>query len=101
MAEDDAGAVIGFIAVWKPDAFIHHLFVAPDRLREGIGHALLQAAGWPRAALQLKCLVRNERALAFYRAHGFTDAGRGTSDEGEYVLLQSRQARSDNGDGGA
>jgi len=89
VAEDEAGAVTGFVSVWEPDAFIHHLFVAPERQREGIGHALLCAAGWPREPLRLKCLVRNERALAFYRAHGFAEAGRGSTDDGEYVLLES------------
>lgn len=92
VAEDDAGAATGFVSVWEPDAFIHHLYVSPGRQRQGIGRALLQAAGWPRLPLRLKCLARNEAALAFYRAHGFVETGTGTADDGDYLVLESQRA---------
>lgn len=79
--------VLGFIAVCLPDQFVHHLYVAPDRLRQGVGQALLQAARWRYPALHLKCLVRNRRALLFYRAMGFICLGQGTGIHGDYYWL--------------
>ncbi|WP_409422681.1 GNAT family N-acetyltransferase [Pseudaeromonas sp. ZJS20] len=83
----EGAEVLGFIAVCPPDQFVHHLYVAPDRLRQGIGRALLRAARWRYPALHLKCLVRNRRALLFYRAMGFTCLGQGTGAHGEYYWL--------------
>lgn len=83
--------IVGFVSVWEPERFVHHLYVAGTRLREGIGAALLRALpGWPAARYRLKCLVRNERALAFYRAHGFVEIDSGVSADGEYRLLGTR-----------
>ncbi|CAJ5759251.1 acetyltransferase [Burkholderia pseudomallei] len=85
--------IVGFVSVWEPERFVHHLYVAGTRLREGIGAALLRALpGWPAARYRLKCLVRNERALAFYRAHGFVEIDSGVSADGEYRLLGTREA---------
>ncbi len=85
--------IVGFVSVWEPERFVHHLYVAGTRLREGIGAALLRALpGWPAARYRLKCLVRNERALAFYRAHGFVEIDSGVSADGEYRQLGRREA---------
>lgn len=91
VAEDDAGSLTGFVSVWEPDSFVHHLYVAPDRHRQGIGQALLRAAGWPQRLLRLKCLAQNEAALAFYRAHAFIETGRGVAEDGEYLVLESHR----------
>lgn len=34
---------VGFAAIWETDSFVHHLFVHPAWLRQGIGQALLAA----------------------------------------------------------
>jgi GNAT superfamily N-acetyltransferase len=87
LAEAD-DQIAGFVSIWEPDDFIHHLFVHFRHMRQGIGRALLQALpGWPDRAYRLKCLSRNRTAIAFYRAHGFIETGRGVSDEGEYIVL--------------
>jgi GNAT superfamily N-acetyltransferase len=89
LAEFD-GLCVGFISVWAQDHFIHHLYIAENHARQGIGRALLAALpGWPGTCYRLKCLVRNAGALAFYDACGFTQIGAGTSEEGDYLLLQS------------
>lgn len=79
----------GFISWWPPENFVHNLFVDPAYARRGIGQALLseclQQIGRPAT---LKCVKLNEPALAFYRALGWSIAGEGTSDHGEYYLLQ-------------
>lgn len=80
----------GFVSVWEPDYFIHHLYV--DRLhhRRGIGRELLRALpGWPATRYRLKCLCANAPALAFYRASRFTEIGVGAPEDGEYRLLES------------
>ncbi|MBB3261857.1 GNAT superfamily N-acetyltransferase [Paraburkholderia bannensis] len=81
----------GFISIWRPDRFIHHLFVLPSRQRQGIGPALLRALpNWRVERYRLKCLTRNAAALAFYRAQGFTPIDAGVSEDGAYLLLESR-----------
>ncbi len=93
LAEDVDGAVIGFLSLWEPDHFIHHLFVSPDHLRQGIGSALL--ADLQRrlpVRFRLKCLVANRPALAFYRSLGWTEIEPGAGPEGEFLLLQSPPA---------
>ncbi|MGN6094136.1 MAG: GNAT family N-acetyltransferase [Luteibacter jiangsuensis] len=83
-----ADRIAGFISVWEPDDFIHHLFVDVGHMRQGVGRALLHALpGWPERAYRLKCLSRNQMALEFYQLHGFIETGRGSSDEGEYIVL--------------
>ncbi|ACR31392.1 GNAT family N-acetyltransferase [Burkholderia glumae] len=90
LAEDETGRLLGFVSVWEPTDFIHHLFVAAGHLRNGVGRALLNALpGWPGRRYQLKCLSRNHAALAFYRACGFSEAGSGSGPEGDYLLLES------------
>ncbi|WP_049622870.1 GNAT family N-acetyltransferase [Frateuria defendens] len=90
LAEDAQRNIAGFIAVWTPDRFIHHLHVAEDRQRQRIGRMLLAALpGWPVAPYRLKCLCLNVRALAFYRTCGFIEVGSGTVPEGDFVLLEA------------
>ena len=88
VAEDD-GMVIGFLSLWEPDDFIHHLFVDPEWIRRGIGTALLRALpGWLTTRYRLKCLTRNALALAFYSGHGFVEIGSGTGEERDYLLME-------------
>ncbi|AJX14006.1 acetyltransferase family protein [Burkholderia ubonensis MSMB22] len=65
IAEDDSGRCAGFVSVWEPDHFIHHLYVDRSHHRRGVGRALLRALpGWPATRYRLKCLRANEAALA-------------------------------------
>ncbi len=92
-AFDGGGRVAGFLSLWEPDSFIHHLYVDRPWQRRGVGQALLRALpGWPATRYRLKCLRRNAGALGFYRACGFAIIGSGVSEDGEYVLLESGQA---------
>lgn len=86
----DGAQIAGFISLWAPEKFIHHMYVDRRWHRRGVGRALLGALpGWPGARFSLKCLRRNEAALAFYGACGFTEAGTGTSRGGAYLLMAS------------
>ncbi|MDN3699652.1 GNAT family N-acetyltransferase [Vibrio cortegadensis] len=79
--------VIGFISIWKPENFIHHLFVSPKNLKQGVGLKLLNHAKSLSNRLSLKCLVQNTNATKFYLSQGFTileTAGKGK--EGYYLM---------------
>lgn len=79
------GEIAGFMTLWPPDDFIHMLYLRKQYQGLGIGTALLSALpDWPLKKYRLKCLDRNERAKAFYRARGFVLTGNGRSAEGEY-----------------
>jgi GNAT superfamily N-acetyltransferase len=90
LAESEDGLLLGFLSLWEPDRFIHHLFITPDHLRQGIGQALLadlhQRLPGP---FRLKCLTANLPALAFYQKLGWSKIDRRTSVDGDYLLLES------------
>jgi ribosomal protein S18 acetylase RimI-like enzyme len=82
--------VVGFISLWLPGNFIHHLYVGIAHQQSGIGSGLLQAAiHLLKAPVTLKCLVLNEQAIRFYYNHGFVVKGTGQSAQGDYILLSS------------
>lgn len=90
VAQDGRGRLCGFVSVWEPDHFIHHLHVDRLSFRRGVGRALLgDLPGWPETRYRLKCLRMNKAALAFYRACGFVEIGSGVGDDGEHLLLES------------
>jgi GNAT superfamily N-acetyltransferase len=80
-------ALVGILSIFRPENFIHCLYVDPDAQGLGVGRALVahvrRVAGAP---LTLKLDVPNRRAIAFYEAtgwsrltglddHGIDDAG--------------------------
>ncbi|MDR0225433.1 MAG: GNAT family N-acetyltransferase [Burkholderiaceae bacterium] len=82
--------VVGFIALWEPDDFIHHLYIDRPWRRRGVGGRLLKGLpGWSATRFRLKCLCRNAAALAFYRAGGFAEVGSGGEGDEAYLLLES------------
>lgn len=86
----DGEMAVGFISVWEPDNFIHHLHVDPRFPRRGIGHRLLLALPeWNTKRYRLKCVSSNAAALAFYRANQFIQVGEGRADDQDYLLLES------------
>lgn len=95
LAETGEGIPAGFIAVWEPDRFIHHLFVDSAHQRCGVGALLLQSLRkWLPQPHRLKCVTVNHPAYAFYRKHGWREIERRTDSptEPEYALMEwSRQ----------
>lgn len=79
---------IGFISVWLPDHFIHHLFVLPGYIRQGVGSALLAQVlphiGRPAA---LKCVAANTAARDFYLTQGWTIQSEAAGPDGPYLLM--------------
>ncbi len=81
--------VLGFVSVYEPDAFIHHLYVARHCQRLGIGAALLKFLEYHIIKpWHLKCMAKNEMALVFYVSQGWIEEGRAEGPEGPYVLLK-------------
>jgi ribosomal protein S18 acetylase RimI-like enzyme len=68
VAEDD-GAIVGFLAMAHGD-MVEHLYVQPERRREGIGTALLnEAKRRMPAGFRLWVFQENEAARRFYEKH--------------------------------
>jgi len=80
--------LVGFVSLWLPKRFVHHLYVHPDYLRKGIGKQLLKYAldimGHPAV---LKCLKQNQNALQFYLSQNWQIAEEGEDEEGGYYLM--------------
>ena len=81
--------IVGFISVWLADNFIHHLYVDIDYHNLGIGTKLLnrviEKIGFP---VGLKCIEKNKSAIEFYLKRGFTEKGKGLSEDEVYILLE-------------
>jgi len=88
VATGDSDAPIGFVAVWMPEHFIHHLYVAPGMAGQGAGSALLSEClthtGRPAA---LKCVSRNVKARDFYKAQGWQVVSEEDGPGGKYLLM--------------
>jgi len=78
----------GFISVYEPESFIHHLYVEPGREGLGTGTRLLSflepVLPFP---WRLKCVLANTDALEFYRKLGWREESRGVSEDGPYAVL--------------
>ncbi|TBL79022.1 GNAT family N-acetyltransferase [Paenibacillus thalictri] len=71
LAEEDS-RVAGFVSLYLPDNFIHHLFVHPDFFGKGAGVRLLQAAIHKmHTPVTLKCVSKNHKAMKFYEKNGW------------------------------
>ncbi|WP_368544839.1 GNAT family N-acetyltransferase [Enterobacter soli] len=85
------GHRVGFASVWANDNFLHNLFVDPQYQSAGVGHALLEQVHRTFTSTgALKCLIRNERAVAFYKRNGWHIEATGSSPDGDYYLMHYR-----------
>jgi ribosomal protein S18 acetylase RimI-like enzyme len=89
LAVDPDGAVVGFAALHGSE--LEHLYLRPDRRREGIGRLLLDTVR--RASphgLTLYVFERNTAARAFYEAAGFRVLATGDGSGNEEGLPDLR-----------
>ncbi len=84
VAEDRAGAVLGFLA--REGSYVHALFVAPGAQGRGVGRALLEDAQRGASRLELWTFVANARARRFYERAGFAVTRRGDGSANEEGL---------------
>ena len=90
VAEDDSGDIVGFVSLYRPESFVHHLYVEPHLRNRGIGRALLDhAVATAGGSASLKCQLGNPAALGFYRHLGWVEVVAGTSEYGAWVTLRS------------
>jgi len=84
---------VGFASIWKPDSFVHNLFVHPSFMRQGVGSVLLtRCARYCADAPTLKCMKANVNAMQFYTAQGWTVRQENLGPEGPYLLMQAPYA---------
>ncbi|TDP02092.1 GNAT family N-acetyltransferase [Flavobacterium sp. 245] len=80
---------VGFISIWIPTNFIHHLYVDQKHQGKNIGTELVKAAiEKTQFPITLKCLQQNSKAIDFYRRKGFVEKEKGASDHGTYILFE-------------
>lgn len=76
----------GFVSLWQPDNFLHHLFVLPQYQARGVGKALVfesvRKFGLP---MSLKCNKANTKACRFYEQLGWQAKEEGVGPEGPYI----------------
>ena len=81
------GAILGIAALYRPQSFLHSLYV--DGRGRGVGKALLEAvsaaAGGP---LSLKVQEPNARARAFYAREGFVCVEHGRDHDSDVAWLR-------------
>ena len=79
----------GFATIWEGDEiFLHFLFIKKSERRKRIGTALIKALlEYYKKPINLKCLIKNKNALAFYKKLGDKECSFGESIDGPYVLL--------------
>jgi GNAT superfamily N-acetyltransferase len=80
---------VGFISIWEPNNFIHHLYIDQKYQNKGIGTELLKVAiEKSNLPLSLKCLENNKKAVKFYIRKGFIETEKGISEHGNYVRFE-------------
>ncbi len=83
-----ANCPIGFISLWEPDNFIHHLFIHPDFVGRGAGTALLRVClSEIGQTITLKCSKSNIKAKEFYLSKGWRVLSEGEGLDGKYELM--------------
>jgi len=82
VACDGSGAPIGFMGLSRTADEVESMFLAPERLRRGIGRALLDDARSRRPGVAWTVSVNeaNDAARRFYEAVGFVVTGRSERD---------------------
>lgn len=83
--------IIGFLSYYRPDSFIHLLFIDPSFWGKGAGKALINyAINHFTKPLTLKCLANNTRALTFYHHLGFVciEKVEGETTKDNYYTMQ-------------
>ena len=82
----------GFVSVWEPDSFIHHLYVRSSVRARGVGQLLLKSLnGRIPKPWRLKCLRANSEAFGFYLSKGWMEVSSGLSEDGPFAMLEKHE----------
>jgi GNAT superfamily N-acetyltransferase len=86
VADHSLNGIVGFVGIWLPENFIHHLYVLPEYHRVGIGRALLESAlSIISRPAKLKCQSANKNACQFYRHLGWREGEQGYDEIGRWI----------------
>lgn len=86
---EEEGEILGFVSIYVPDSFIHHLFVDTTKSRKGIGSQLIaEALNRIELPATLKCVTENEKALAFYAKEGWVKTIQEKDDGISYWVMK-------------
>jgi GNAT superfamily N-acetyltransferase len=87
----DGERVVAMMTFWRPDNFVHNLFVEPDVQGSGLGSALLALAEKiADGPISLKCDAQNLAAIAFYKRRGLTVCEEGQRPDGGVWFMLRR-----------
>ena len=69
----DNDDMVGFLSYYVPDKIIHLFFLEATRQGSGLGSLLLEKVlvDFEGETIQLKCLIHNKKAIAFYQHKQF------------------------------
>jgi ribosomal protein S18 acetylase RimI-like enzyme len=85
--------VVGFVSIWAPEKFIHHLYIRPENQNKGVASSLIKACieryGLP---LSLKSLAANTNACRFYENSKWNIEDTGLGSEGTFNHYWLREA---------
>lgn len=82
-------SICGWVAVYSPARFVHHLYVDPRHLRQGIGKALLDlAVRRCGGSAELKCDEANRAGQSFYQEAGWRPVEWGWSPSGPWIRFR-------------
>lgn len=86
---EERGVVIGFVSIYVPDNFIHHLFVHPNHQGKGIGTNLLQLAEQNlRRPMTLKVAMDNPKSWSFYEKYDWKRVSKHEDADEPYILYK-------------
>ena len=81
------GEIVAFASIYRPENFVHNLFVDTRYQHRGIGSKLLNAIlATMDGAAHLKCLAANTAARIFYERQGWVEETRGEHAFERYIL---------------
>ena len=91
VAEDDAGAAVGFAGI--EDGRLEMLFLSPAARGQGLGRRLLEYGITRYGVRELTVNEQNPQAVGFYEHMGFATYRRTETDEqgGPYSILYMRR----------
>jgi len=81
--------IVGFVSVWLPDNFVHHLYIKRAYQGKGLGRDLINTVkSRIKGTLALKCMEGNLSAVKFYQKTGWKMKSKGISEHGVYILFE-------------
>ena len=83
------GQILGLLSLYRPESFVHCLYIDQAAQGLGVGTALIEhAAKEARHPLSLKVDEPNKRAMAFYESRGFKRIESGEDHGIKWALLK-------------